>query len=92
MAAGAYPDADPEEWVVAGVRELGRRRGERGRWKSFPFFYTLLSLVEFGYPQVIEELKYTRPALETVLRRKPLGTHGQRRVDLARQIMVKISG
>jgi len=49
---------------------LPEHRDERGAWRRFPFFYTLLALSELDHPRAVAELKYALPACK--VRRKLL--------------------
>lgn len=52
-----------------GLSELKRRRDGQGRWKQYPFYYTLLALSELDFPEVRWEVEYALPAIERALRR-----------------------
>lgn len=52
-----------------GLAELRRYRDGQGRWKRFPFFYTLLALTEIDLPAAIAEIHYAEPVIERSLRR-----------------------
>jgi hypothetical protein len=61
--------ADSERRLAAHIEVLSRQRDGKGRWKRFPFYYTLLTLAEINLPSAVEELHYAVPACERVLRR-----------------------
>jgi hypothetical protein len=67
LSAGVDLGVDPQAWLDAGVAYLRGFRDGNGKWRSFRFYYTLLALAGFDYPQVVDELRYTRPALEKAL-------------------------
>lgn len=46
----------------------GHREGS-GRWKRYPFYYTLLALSEIDLPSAVEEMRYAAPTCERYLRR-----------------------
>lgn len=52
-----------------GLAELRRHRDGEGRWKRFPFYYTLLALSEMGLPGVRDEIEYAGNIIERALRR-----------------------
>jgi hypothetical protein len=58
-----------EERLSQGMKELRRRRLDTGKWRIFPFFYTILALSEIDLPAAREELRYAAPVLEGYLRR-----------------------
>ena len=78
-----------------GLSVLRRQRDGAGRWKRFPFYYTLLALSEIGLPAVREELAYAAPVAERALRRlikaepEDLSRHERRRALLLQQALEK---
>jgi len=69
LAAGGL--ADSEKRLNAHITVLSRHRDGKGRWKRFPFYYTLLALSETDLPAAVEEMRYAAPACERFLRRSP---------------------
>ncbi len=51
-----------------GLRVLADCRSDNGRWRRFPFFYTLLALTEMGEPAAKKELRWAAPAAEHSLK------------------------
>jgi hypothetical protein len=47
---------------------LASLRTATGRWKRFPFFYTLLALTELDVPEARPELRWAAPAAERSLK------------------------
>lgn len=77
-----------EERLRRGVAEaLRRMRTGQGKWRVFPFWYTVLALSEMDLPEARAELAYAAPVLEGAARRKPSSAHGQRRHALALRIL-----
>jgi hypothetical protein len=78
-----------EERLRRGVGELLRaQRAGQGRWRVFPFWYTVLALTEMDVPEAREELEYVAPVLErTAQRALPSSVHGKRRHELARRAL-----
>ncbi len=62
---------DAEQRLRSHVHTLSQQRDGRGRWKRFPFYYTLLALLEVDLPSARDEMRYTAPACERYLRRSP---------------------
>jgi hypothetical protein len=63
-----------------GLRVLAGSRAPNGRWSRFPFFYTLLALVEIDMPAVRPELRWAAPAAERSLKTlRGTGRYKQRR-------------
>jgi hypothetical protein len=67
LAAGGLDDA--ERRLNAYLGTLSQQRDGQGRWRRFPFYYTLLALSEIDLPQAIQERQYAAPACERYLRR-----------------------
>lgn len=81
-----------EERLRRGVGELLRQhRAGDAKWRVFPFWYTVLALVEIDLPEARHELEYAAPALQrTALREMPSGLSGKRRHALARRALTLI--
>jgi hypothetical protein len=78
-----------EERLRKGVGEwLRQHRAGEAKWRVFPFWYTVLALVEIDLPEARHELEYAAPALERTARREmPSGLSGKRRHALARRAL-----
>ena len=88
LAAGGLEDrARHLAAVVAGLKAA--RTGD-GRWRPFPFHYTLLALSEIDTPAAREEMRYAAPALQRSLRGKPRDEYARRRRTLAERARVRI--
>lgn len=73
-----------EERLRRGAGEFLRSRRGEHRWRSFPFWYTVLALTEMDVPEARDELEFVAPALERAARRAaPADTYAQRRQALA---------
>ena len=80
-----------EAWVTAGLATLKRSRLEGGKWRVFPFYYTVLALQGFDSPAVLEELRYAAPALEHSLKRRDSGdVYARRRGALAERVLARV--
>ena len=60
---------DPERHLAAGMKALKLHRDGTGKWRRFPFHYTLLALSEVDCPAAVRELRYAAPVLERALKR-----------------------
>jgi hypothetical protein len=88
LAAGGLKD--PQSRLNAGMKALKAQRDGEGRWKRFPFYYTLLALHELDLPSARAEMRYAAPVLERVLKRKPRKDQiSQRRRVLMERILDK---
>ncbi|UCF70729.1 MAG: hypothetical protein JSW49_00170 [candidate division WOR-3 bacterium] len=57
------------ERLSAGLRVLTKYRDGTGKWRRFPFYYTLLALSEIDGRQALDELHYVAPQCERLLGR-----------------------
>jgi hypothetical protein len=82
--------SESERRLVAGMKELKAHRDGRGRWRRFPFWYTLLALSELDLPGARTEMRYAAPDCERYLRRaRRNGRYTQRRRLVAERILGK---
>ncbi len=58
-----------EERLKAGMDELKKSRLGTGKWRWFPFFWTLSALVEIDVKGAVEEMRYAAPAIERALKK-----------------------
>ncbi|MBN2380497.1 hypothetical protein JXM67_11920 [candidate division WOR-3 bacterium] len=80
-----------DELFEKGLKTLKTQRLGDGKWRRFPFYYTLLAISEVDHPLALGEVKYAAPVLEKALRRKASGDkYGIRRRTLAERILEKI--
>lgn len=91
LTAGGLSEVDPEEWLVAGVKSLARHRREDGRWRRFPFWYTLLALTDMDFPAAANEMRHGAARCEKLLQRRPReqDVHDRRRRELARRVLAQ---
>jgi hypothetical protein len=66
LAAGGLGGA--EDLLAVEVRSLRGCRDGTGRWRGFPFWYTVLALHDMDLPAAGEELHYAARALERAAR------------------------
>jgi hypothetical protein len=81
-----------EERLRRGVGEaLRAQRAGQGKWRVFPFWYTVLALTEMDLREAREELEYVAPVLERTAQRAPPSSRvGRRRQELARRSLAVI--
>ena len=83
-------NANSERILAAGIRTLKSLRDGKGRWKRFPFYYTLLILNEIELPAARKEMQYSAQACERLLKRRTKKDRiSQRRYILAERILQK---
>ncbi len=89
---GVHQLAKPnsERLLAAGLKKLKSYRDGKGRWRVFPFYYTLLALSEIDSSASIREMQYAAPSLERLLKRSASGDKNQgRRRLLAERILAR---
>jgi hypothetical protein len=69
LVVGGFDHA--ERRLEAGVKELVKYRKDDGKWRTFPFYYTLLALSEIDLPVAVREMRYAAPVIERLLQRAP---------------------
>ena len=88
LAVGGLEEADPEGWLRVGVDTLKQHRRGDGRWRRFPFYYTVLALTDMDMGVAVEELRYAAPVCEKLFKRNATGdVFAQRRRVLAERVL-----
>jgi len=59
-----------EERLAAGMVALRAHRTDDGRWRRFPFYYTLLALSEMSSRPALDEMRYAAPLLQRCVKRR----------------------
>ncbi len=74
--------------LAVGMKALKAARMGDGKWKRFPFHYSLLALGEIESPLALAEIRYAAPAIERALKLPPRGEYGDRcRVVMERAVV-----
>jgi len=68
MAVGGLQTIKPDEWLDAGLKHLRADRTSDGRWRRFPFYYTLLTISEVESQRALAELRHAARACERLLK------------------------
>lgn len=77
-----------ERRLAAGLKTLKAHRDGSGRWKVFPFHYTLLALSEIDLPTAVKEMRYAAQVCERILKRSAgIDKFAGRRRVLAERIL-----
>jgi len=88
LAAGGLDD--PEKRLASGLKYLKTIRDGKGRWKRFPFYYTLLALSELDSRAALGELRYAAATAERSLQRdKGRGKHARRRRAVLKRVLAR---
>ncbi len=89
LASGALPDFTRA--LAPGMKLLRSARADNGRWHGFPFYYTLLALLEIDTPAARAELRHAAPACRRALKSvKGNGKYAIRRRALAERALDKV--
>lgn len=89
LAAGSFDHQ--EERLGHGLQDLKQCRIGRGRWRRFPFYYTLLALSEIDHPAAHAEIAYALPLIERLVQcQDTASTFGRRREDLLARILSEV--
>ncbi|MBM4033737.1 MAG: hypothetical protein FJ291_18420 [Planctomycetes bacterium] len=89
LAAGGLERA--EHHLGAGVEALRLSRTGDGRWRRFPFHYTVLALSEMDVSLAIDELRYAAPILQRLASRAPEGgPFAARRHTIAERVLARV--
>ena len=86
LTAGGFPDG--ERLLLAGLGTLQEHRDGRGRWRRFPFHYTLLALLGLDHDAVIPELRYTARSCERSIKAfRGKDVYASRRLELMTRVL-----
>jgi len=81
----------PDRVIAEGIRELKKARDEKGGWRAFPFWYTLLALTEVDGAAARAEKRHSAARCERLLARKPRGDrYDSRRRTVAERILAQV--
>jgi hypothetical protein len=76
--------------LAAGMKALKAGRDGGGKWKRFPFHYTLLALGEIDSPLALAEIRYAAPVIERALKLPARGEYGARRHAVMERALARI--
>ena len=80
----------PKRRLQAGLKVLKTHRDGAGKWRRFPFYYTLLALSEVDGKQADDEISYAAPVCERLLKRyKSANKIPKRRRILLKRILAR---
>jgi hypothetical protein len=68
-----------EESLLKGLQALEAARQGNGKWRRYPFFYAVYTLLDINLEPAYGELKYARLAMEQSLKRARSEVYSQRR-------------
>jgi hypothetical protein len=80
----------PKQRLAAGLRVLKEYREGNGKWRRFPFYYTLLALSEIEQKLAADEIRYAAPVCEKLVKRyKAKSKIARRRKILLERILAR---
>lgn len=80
-----------EARLKAGMAELKKSRLETGKWRWFPFFWTLSALVEIDTREAVEEMRHAAPAIERSLKKSAEDpVYDKRRKTISEMVLAKV--
>ncbi len=83
--------SDPSEWDEALdnlLKALPENRDDKGTWRRFPFYYSVLALTELDHPRARLELKYVHAVCESRRARlKPRDDMARRRIAVMDRVL-----
>lgn len=85
VAAGGLDDQ--EHRLTAGIEHLKQHRAEKGKYRRFPFWYTVLALSEMDTSIAREEIEYVAPVLERYVKRRAKDKYATRKKLLAERVL-----
>ena len=89
LAVGGFDHS--EQRLTAAMKKLKQHRDKNGKWRRFPFYYTLLALTEIDLPNARAEMKYAAPNCEKILKRTNRDNKfDPRRKVIAERILAKL--
>jgi hypothetical protein len=89
LAAGGLDD--PEQRLAHGIQQLKKARDGKGRWRRFPFHYTLLALSELDSRAALAEMRYAAPSAERSLKRdRGRDKYARRRRSVMERVLAKV--
>ena len=88
LLSGGYDQHETR--LERGLRCLRSCRKGDGKWRAYPFWYTLLALVEMPCDAAVAEIRYTAKWCELAASRKSENPYAQRRSELARRALARI--
>jgi hypothetical protein len=79
--------------LAAGLDYLKRHRDDNGKWKGFPYFYTLYVLNEIDKVLAMDEMRYAAKIIERRLKGKKIheSKYELRRNYICEQILDKVN-
>ena len=82
--------ADTEARIRKGLHVLSQCRAGNGRWRVFPYYYTLFTLLDINLPEATDELRYAAPGCERFVKHTTKDDRiAQRRYAIAERVLAR---
>jgi hypothetical protein len=79
-----------QERLESGMQALKALRTGDGLWRTFPYYYSLLAILDIKLKSALEEMRYTAPLLEKRLKRlNGEDKYTKRRKALAEKVLAR---
>ena len=80
-----------ESQISKGLQVMSDCRTRDGKWRTFPFFYAVYTLLDLNLKPAYAELKYARPVMEKYLKNTRAGDFSKRRAVIFQKALDLIS-
>ena len=82
--------ANKEALIGRGLQGLREYRIGDGKWRRYPFYYTIYALLSLELDSAREELRYAQPVMERLVRISRIGGYAQRRQAILAQALKRL--
>jgi hypothetical protein len=80
-----------EARISKGLQVMKDNRSSDGKWRAFPFFFAIYTLLGLDLDQACLELKYARPVLEKYVKKPKADFYSKRRAVIFEKALQKVS-
>jgi hypothetical protein len=82
--------ANKEALIGRGLQALREYRIGDGKWRRYPFYYTIYALLSLELDSAREELRYAQPVMERLVRMSRTGGYSQRRQAILEKALERL--
>lgn len=82
---------DKEAIMLKGLQMMKDSRLGDGKWRYFPFYYAVYTLLSLDLEPAYAELRYARPAMEQYVKKTRAGAYSKRRVTIFENALDKVN-
>jgi len=80
-----------EDHIQKGLKMMKDYRMNDGKWRYFPFFYAVYTLMDLNLEPAYAELKYARPVMEQYVKKNRASAYSERRVAIFEYALEKVN-